>query len=490
MAIDNSSSSKLDRRLSFYGFDRKDYDQFPAIRKSLGRHVQAALERLYGAIAATPGVSGHFSSPAAAQQASAKQADHWDRLFSGPPTAPYYAAAERIGAVHSRVGLEPSWYIGGYAIVLEQLIAATAGTGIAGPLGQKAVARRIAALVKTALLDLDIALSAYFEAETANRETVVEQLGTALKKMAEGDLSVRLNGLPDAYARVADDFNAMADQMCGVLGSVANSAESVHNGSAEISDATEDLSRRTEQQASALEQTAAAMDQVTGSVHEIAKSTVEAGAAVSDTEREATLGGEVVKQAITAMDGIEKSSSQIANIVTVIDGIAFQTNLLALNAGVEAARAGDAGKGFAVVANEVRALAQRSADAARDIKELIAASSGQVENGVRLVGRTGEMLDHIVVRIGEVRSLVSEISATTESQAANLQQVNKAVREMDKSTQQNAAMVEQSTAAARSLTSEADQLARLVNGFNIAGGVVPQLRMPGRPAATRLRRAG
>ena len=490
MTSDNSSRNKLDRRLSFYGFGRTDYEQFPAIRKSLGRHVAGALARLYDRISMTPETAAHFPTQSAIQQASVSQADHWDTLFSGPPAAPYYDAAEKIGLVHARSGLDPSWHIGGYAILLEQLIATTAGSGIAGPLGQKAVAKRIAALVKTALLDLDIALSAYFEAETANREMVVDRLGTALKKMAEGDLSVRLDGLPEAYARVAADFNAMAEQMCGVLGSVANSAESVHNGSAEISDATGDLSRRTEHQAAALEQTAAAMDQVTSSVREIAQSTVEAGAAVSDTEKEATQGGEVVKQAITAMDGIEKSSAQIANIVTVIDGIAFQTNLLALNAGVEAARAGDAGKGFAVVANEVRALAQRSADAARDIKQLIVTSSGQVENGVRLVGRTGEMLDHIVVRIGEVRSLVSEISATTESQAANLQQVNKSVREMDKSTQQNAAMVEQSTAAARNLTSEADQLARLVNGFNIAGGALPKMRMPGRPAATRLRRAG
>lgn len=490
MTSETSSREKLDRRLSFYGFDRNDYDQFPAIRKLLGRHVAAALDKLYERISQTPETDGHFPSRSAMQQARTRQADHWDELFSGAPSTRHYEAAEKVGAVHARIGLEPSWYIGGYALVLEQLIAAAAGSGITGPLGQKAVAKRIAALVKTALLDLDIALTAYFEAEQADRDLVVRQMGSMLRKMAAGDLSVRLHNLPPAYAQVAADFNSMAEQMCGVLGSVANSAESVHSGSAEISDATEDLSRRTEQQAAALEQTAAAMDQVTNSVREIAQSTVEVGEAVTDTERQATLGGDVVKEAISAMDAIEKSSSQIGNIVTVIDGIAFQTNLLALNAGVEAARAGDAGKGFAVVANEVRALAQRSADAARDIKELIVSGSGQVENGVRLVGRTGEALDNIVVKIGEVRSLVSEISTTAESQAANLQQVNKAVREMDKSTQQNAAMVEQGTAAARSLTSEADQLARLVNGFEIGGGAMPEIRMPGKPAAIRGRRAG
>lgn len=490
MTSEASAREKLDRRLAFYGFGRNDFDQFPAIRKLIGRHAPAALDRFYDRVSATPEASRHFPSRSAMQQASTKQADHWDGLFSGPPSVRSYEGAERIGTIHSSIGLEPSLYIGGYALMLEQLIAAAAGSGVAGPLGQKAVARRIAALVKTALLDLDIALTAYFEAQRAEREHVMQQMAGALRKMANGDLSVRLHDVPAGYAQVAADFNAMAEQMCGVLGSVANSAEGVHSGSAEICDASEDLARRTEQQASALEQTAAAMDQVTSSVKEIAQSTVEAGTAVTETEREATLGGEIVQEAIGAMDGIEKSSAEIANIVSVIDGIAFQTNLLALNAGVEAARAGDAGKGFAVVANEVRALAQRSADAARDIKGLIASSSGQVENGVRLVGRTGEMLDHIVVKIGEVRSLVSEISATTESQATNLQQVNKSVREMDKNTQQNAAMVQQSTAAARSLASEAEHLAQIVNGFQIGGGAMPDVRMPGRTATTRMRRAG
>src|SRR3546814_791917 len=190
-----------------------------------------------------------------------------------------------------------------------------------------------------------------------------------------------------------------------------------------------------------------------------------ANTVVNEAHREAADGGQTVARAVAAMDQIEKSAQEIAQIINVIDGIAFQTNLLALNAGVEAARAGDAGKGFAVVANEVRALAQRSADAARDIKQLITTSSEQVESGVHLVGQTGQMLDRIVAKVDEVRGLITEISASTEAQASNLQQVNGAIGDMDSRTQQNAAMVEQSTAAARSLASEASQLLKLVSRF-------------------------
>src|SRR3546814_202796 len=286
-----------------------------------------------------------------------------------------------------------------------------------------------------------------------------------MSRMAAGDFSVSMDDLPEGYSKLSDDFNAMAAQMRSILGAVANSAESTHTGSSEISSAADDLARRTEQQAAALQQTSAAMNDVTASVRDTAQSAAQVSHTVAEAEKEAIRGGEVVKQAIGAMDGIEKSSAEIANIVTVIDGIAFQTNLLALNAGVEAARAGDAGKGFAVVANEVRALAQRSADAARDIKQLITTSSEQVESGVHLVGQTGQMLDRIVAKVDEVRGLITEISASTEAQASNLQQVNGAIGDMDSRTQQNAAMVEQSTAAARSLASEASQLLKLVSRF-------------------------
>ncbi|WP_294194334.1 methyl-accepting chemotaxis protein, partial [uncultured Sphingomonas sp.] len=239
----------------------------------------------------------------------------------------------------------------------------------------------------------------------------------------------------------------------------------INSGAADIRQASDDLSQRTEQQAASLEETAAAMDEITSTVRETAAGARRANDAVVDARSEAESSGEVVRRAVDAMGGIERASNEISEIISVIDGIAFQTNLLALNAGVEAARAGDAGKGFAVVASEVRALAQRSADAAKDVKTKILASSEQVEAGVALVSETGKALQRIITRIGEISTLVSTIAASAEHQATGLQQVNTAVSEMDGVTQQNAAMVEEATAAARSLAEEADRLTAEVSRF-------------------------
>jgi methyl-accepting chemotaxis protein len=252
------------------------------------------------------------------------------------------------------------------------------------------------------------------------------------------------------------------------IGAVTIAANGINSGASDIRQASDDLSQRTEQQAASLEETAAAMDEITTTVRETAAGARRANDAVGDARAEAESSGDVVRRAVDAMGGIERASSEISEIISVIDGIAFQTNLLALNAGVEAARAGDAGKGFAVVAQEVRALAQRSADAAKDVKTKILASSEQVEAGVTLVSETGKALQRIITRIGEISTLVSTIAKSAEHQATGLQQVNTAVSEMDGVTQQNAAMVEEATAAARSLAEEADRLTTEVARFRTA----------------------
>lgn len=303
-------------------------------------------------------------------------------------------------------------------------------------------------------------------ADVAAQQIVVSELGTGLKAIAEGNLTHRITvTFAEKYDALRVDFNEALEELNGVVSRVADTATSVNTGSTEISTAAEDLARRTEQQAASLEETAAAMNEVTQSVRSASESARTANHAVGQAMDEATNGGKVVGEAVTAMGDIEKSAQEISQIINVIDGIAFQTNLLALNAGVEAARAGDAGKGFAVVANEVRALAQRSADAAKDIKQLITQSNVQVDKGVSLVGKTGEMLSRIGEQVQQISSLVSGISAAAESQAASLQQINTAVGDMDRMTQQNAAMVEESTAASRSLASEASELAELVARF-------------------------
>jgi methyl-accepting chemotaxis protein len=227
------------------------------------------------------------------------------------------------------------------------------------------------------------------------------------------------------------------------------------------------LSRRTEQQAASLEETAAALDKIAATVRRTAEVANEARDLVSTSKDDAERSGDVVRQTVGAMDGIETSSKQIASIIGVIDEIAFQTNLLALNAGVEAARAGDAGRGFAVVATEVRALAQRSADAAKEIKTLISASTQQVDVGVKLVSETGQALGRIATQVSQLNGLVAELAASAKEQATGLGEVNAAVNQMDQVTQQNAAMVEQATAASHGLSGESQELARLVGQFRI-----------------------
>jgi methyl-accepting chemotaxis protein len=227
------------------------------------------------------------------------------------------------------------------------------------------------------------------------------------------------------------------------------------------------MSRRTEQQAASLEETAAALDQITATMRKSADGAGEAAAVMVKAGEEASASKLVVRDAVNAMKEIETSSNQISKIIGVIDEIAFQTNLLALNAGVEAARAGDAGKGFAVVASEVRALAQRSAQAAKEIKALISASSTQVQMGVSLVDRTGQSLGRLLDLVHEINDRVAAISASAQEQATGLREVNSAVNQMDQVTQQNAAMVEQSTATSHTLAQESDALARLVQRFTL-----------------------
>jgi methyl-accepting chemotaxis protein len=317
-------------------------------------------------------------------------------------------------------------------------------------------------------------------------EFVVGSVATGLEKLSEGDLLFRLNTpFSGEYEKLRADFNVTMGRLQETMKAIAANTKGVRSGAGEITEASDDLSRRTEQQAASLEETAAALDQITEAVRRSAANAGDARDTVSAAKTGAERSGDVVRDTVTAMTGIEQSSRQIGNIISVIDEIAFQTNLLALNAGVEAARAGDAGRGFAVVATEVRALAQRSADAAREIKHLISAS-GRVENGVKLVGETGKALERIVAQVIKLDSLVGDIATAAQEQATGLNQVNTAVNQMDQLTQQNAAMVEESTAASHSLAGEAEELARLVGQFRIEQATDnPVAKQSAHPAAAK-----
>ncbi len=327
------------------------------------------------------------------------------------------------------------------------------------------------------------------EAAAKQQEFVVHAVAQGLEKLSSGDLLFRLtSAFGGDYEKLRNDFNAAMAKLQETMQAIATNTQGVRSGAEEITQASDDLSRRTEQQAASLEETAAALDQITATVRRTSEVANEARALVSTSKSDAERSGEVVRQTVGAMDGIESSSKQIANIIGVIDEIAFQTNLLALNAGVEAARAGDAGRGFAVVATEVRALAQRSADAAKEIKALISTSTQQVDTGVKLVSETGQALGRIVTQVSQLNNLVTELAASAKEQSTGLGEVNMAVNQMDQVTQQNAAMVEQATAASHSLSDEAAELARLVGQFRIGESVAtPVLKGTAPKAAPRKR---
>ncbi|KIC11733.1 chemotaxis protein [Leisingera sp. ANG-M1] len=309
------------------------------------------------------------------------------------------------------------------------------------------------------------------EGKDAELKNVVQELSARLSRLSEGDLTIQIQeNFPDEYEQLRADFNGSIDTLNSTVLQVVDSTSSISNGAAEISQASDDLSQRTESQAATLEQTAAAIDELTASVKAAAEGARNVESTVQEARQEAEDSGEVVQNAVTAMGGIEESSTKISQIISVIDDIAFQTNLLALNAGVEAARAGEAGRGFAVVASEVRALAQRSSDAAMEIKTLIGDSTRQVEQGVDLVGRAGEALQSIVGRVSHISQLVSEIAEGAAEQSTGLAEINTGMTQLDQVTQQNAAMVEEATAAGHMLNNDAGKLSELVSRFHLSGG--------------------
>ena len=304
--------------------------------------------------------------------------------------------------------------------------------------------------------------------EAAEDQAAITALAGGLDALANGNLTHQVTAaLAPKTQQLKDDFNRAATRLRDTMATITAAIGGMTSGTTEITQAADDLARRTEQQAASLEQTAAALDQITITVRKTAEGASHAQAVVSTVKTDAEQSSEVVREAVQAMSEIEKSAQQVGQIIGVIDEIAFQTNLLALNAGVEAARAGDAGRGFAVVASEVRALAQRSAEAAKEIKTLISTSSRQVDRGVKLVDQTGVSLQRIAGHVAEVHTAVTEIAASAKEQATALHEVNTAINQMDQVTQQNAAMVEQSTAASHGLAQETAELGRLTNYFKV-----------------------
>jgi methyl-accepting chemotaxis protein len=309
------------------------------------------------------------------------------------------------------------------------------------------------------------------------QEMVVQRLAGALDSLARRRMTERLGGsLPAGYEAIARSYDTAVEQLNRALTEVSETGEMVRAGAVEIRLASDHMAQRTEQQAASLGETASAMHEITTAARNTAVGAGSARQTARVMRAEAEESGQIVESAAAAMDSIRHSSAEISEIIAVIDGIAFQTNLLALNAGVEAARAGESGKGFAVVAAEVRALAQRSAEAAKDVKARITASGEEVQRGAQLVVSAAESLTRIMERVSEINQLIVEIAHSAEQEASRLQRVNAAVAEIDSVTQQNAAMAEQATAAAHGLADQADLLAGEIAQFELAEAASPAPR--------------
>ena len=449
----------------FVTLSEENYRAFPAVLAAINRFGQKALDELYARIARNPAASKLLPNEAIRNRAASAQLRHWQTLFAGRFDSAAIERSALVGRRHADVGLTPDYYIGGYAVVLEDVINRASSRGLLGWLTGRRRGRMVATLVKTALLDMEGAISAYFVAEERNRTLVIGELGKALAGLAEGDLRVELANLPAAFDRIAEDFHAMRFSMSNLVLKITDAAEGINTGAGEISLASNDLAHRTERQAAALADIANVMRDLSGTVETTATSAAQVNETVGAVDDHAKKGGAIVESAVVAMDKIKVSSEEISKILEVIEAIALQTNLLALNAGVEAARAGEAGRGFAVVATEVRALAHRTTDSAKTIKELIGKSSEDVREGVELVARTGEALVAIIDKAGLATSQAREIATYSTQQSSSLQRVNAEIQQIDLNTQQNAAMSEQSNAAARALSQQSANLARIVGQF-------------------------
>ena len=316
------------------------------------------------------------------------------------------------------------------------------------------------------------------------QQRMVSGLAQGLTALRDGRLNCRIDqAFPEEYEGLRHDFNQTIESLAALIAQVVQGSGNVRTGASEIASAAADLSGRTESQAAALEESAAAVRQITDSLRESAHTASEASSVAGEARRDASASGEMMGRAVSAMEEIAKSSGRMGEIVSLIEGIAFQTNLLALNAGVEAARAGDAGKGFAVVASEVRALAQRSAEAASEITGIIKSSEREVGDGVQVIGQTQEALDQIVRHTARLSDMIGTIAEATSQQSAAISQVNTVVGDMDRITQQNAALVEESTAASQNLANAAGTLSQLVERFDLGDS---RGRAPAQAASRRL----
>lgn len=485
MADDEVKINNLPERLRFLELNERSATVMRDSKKVLMAAMPGILESFYAKLAAEPLVARFFSSAEKARSAKNRQRDHWERVTDAGFDNNYLQAAVKIGKIHEQIGLEPSWYIASYGLIMDGLAGALINANWPKKAfgkeakGKQALSDKVGILIRSALLDMELTISAYLsvidsqvkkrdEHHRLTMDSAITAMNGAVDKLARGDLTCHLGEeFPQEYAALRTNFNLALEKLTETIVKLHGNADNVDSSIRELSAASEDMSRRTEGQAASLEQSTSALTDLADAVRQTSVGIAQVSEAVKAANAGARDVGSVVSEAGGAMQQINDSSRKIGNIIGLIDEIAFQTNLLALNAGVEAARAGEAGRGFAVVATEVRALAQRSADAAKEIKTLISLSSQQVARGVELVQRSGDALTGITGNIVEINELASNISENSRSQSAGLGQVSEAMSSMSVEVQKNAAMAEQTTASVHSLSSEINSLSASLNAFKL-----------------------
>ena len=399
-----ATDASIARRLAFVRFDAEAREALNDVRTAVEAALPSAMDNFYSHISKFEEARQFFGAGSQKMQAAAgRQVKHWSAIAAADFGDAYVQSAKRIGRIHADIGLEPRWYVGGYTVIIDQLVSVVLeqlwpkGLGLRAP-GCERASHALSALLKASLFDMELVISTYLEesekrrlaAEAAREQAEMEQrtalaaLAEAIDQLAKGRLDYRLGTL-DApnYASIQSDFNRAMEHLEEAVGRIHGNAAVIREGSTKIVQAADDLARRTEHQAASLEETAAALEEISQATSQTASGALKADGVAQEAKTSAQSSSQAMRDMVVAMAEIDSSAKQIGQIVSLIDDIAFQTNLLALNAGVEAARAGDAGRGFAVVASEVRSLAQRSADAAREIKTLIASSGERVSAGVR-----------------------------------------------------------------------------------------------------------